>query len=837
MIARHHALGLASYPSRVCRAFACAGALALLAPPAASQEPAAPAGEPAAQPAQATPAPPAAIPVPEVAQRAEELAAALRELEAGLAPEPALQEIESRLPGLSERIAARLEATEQILSAGAQLHAAGSLASAWQTLRAELDAASSLLTRRATILEADVADLQAREEIWRLTRDEARASQAPKPVLARIQAALELLRATRERAEKRRSEVLLLQDRVTRERAACDDALGRLAQYRSEVVGKILVRDSAPVWRIEVVRRNPGEVAARVRDAAQAELIELREYARGRASLLVIAGGLFLGLAVLLRRSRRRARRWLEQEPALATTVRLIQRPWSAAWILTLLLLIWGLESPPHLFSQLIGLAVAFPVLRVLLHVIDPAFRFALYGAVGFFVTDRLRDLLSAVPFLAQALFLLEMLAAAALVLWLMRPARLRRLDAAQVGAFSLRLLALLLRTLGLLVAVAFVAGSLGTMQLARLLGEAALTSVYAALLLYVGRGAAASLVAVALRLRPLALLRMVRMHRHRIERRVDTALGWLALVLWVGAVLAGFELLQPALSMLRAALAAEIMPGPAEVTLGDLVAFVLTLWAAFLVSRFVRFALEEDVFPRAHLARGVPYAASSLLHYTILFGGFLLALSAIGLDINRFTVLAGAFGVGIGFGLQNVVHNFVSGLILLFERPIQVGDTVQIGDLMGDVRRIGIRSSTLRTAEGAEVILPNASLISDHVTNWTLSDRMRRIDVPVGVAYGSDPDRVLELLTAAARSVPGVVQQPEPLALFTGFGESALDFQLRVWTDRLEDFFQVRSALVLAMHHALRDAGIEIPFPQRDLHLRSAPPQARTTLPDERPE
>ena len=157
-------------------------------------------------------------------------------------------------------------------------------------------------------------------------------------------------------------------------------------------------------------------------------------------------------------------------------------------------------------------------------------------------------------------------------------------------------------------------------------------------------------------------------------------------------------------------------------------------MWLAYLVSAFIRFALSEDVYPRTRLTRGISYAISSLLNYVIIALGLLLALGALGLDLTKVTILAGAFGVGIGFGLQSIVNNFVSGLILLFERPVHVGDIVEVGTTSGEVARIGIRASTLRTWQGAEVIVPNAQLVTERVTNWTLSDRTRRIDLRVGV-------------------------------------------------------------------------------------------------------
>ena len=231
---------------------------------------------------------------------------------------------------------------------------------------------------------------------------------------------------------------------------------------------------------------------------------------------------------------------------------------------------------------------------------------------------------------------------------------------------------------------------------------------------------------------------------------------------------------------------------------------------------------LDEEVYPRVNLPRGVPFALSTLGRYAILLVGFIVAVGALGFDLDRVTILLGAFGVGIGFGLQNVTNNFVSGLILLFERPVQVGDRVELVDLSGQVKRIGIRATTVRTWDGADVIVPNAMLISDRVINWTLAYRLRRITIPVGVAYGTDPRAVIDLLSEVARGDARICRDPAPIVVFVGFGDSSLDFQVRVWTDQEEDWIAVRSDVAMAAHDAMRDARIEIPFPQRDLHLRS---------------
>jgi small-conductance mechanosensitive channel len=225
------------------------------------------------------------------------------------------------------------------------------------------------------------------------------------------------------------------------------------------------------------------------------------------------------------------------------------------------------------------------------------------------------------------------------------------------------------------------------------------------------------------------------------------------------------------------------------------------------------------ELFTRLRLPRGVPGAISMMVRYTIIGFGFFLAISAIGVDLGKFGLLAGAMGVGLGFGLRNIIENFVSGLILMFERPIQVGDTVEVGDVLGNVLRIGVRSSTVKTFDGSEVIVPNANLISNIVTNWTMSDQRRRIKLSVKVALGNDPYQTLELLLKPAREHQGVLKFPEPMATFNGFGDNYLEFTLYYWIT--ENILQTPSEVALGVHDSIRNAGIDTPRPKGDFNLK----------------
>jgi small-conductance mechanosensitive channel len=210
---------------------------------------------------------------------------------------------------------------------------------------------------------------------------------------------------------------------------------------------------------------------------------------------------------------------------------------------------------------------------------------------------------------------------------------------------------------------------------------------------------------------------------------------------------------------------------------------------------------------------------------------GFLFALASAGFELSQLTLLISALGIGIGFGLQGIVNNFVSGLIVAFERPFQVGDMIEVGPLMGRVRTIGLRASTIRTYDGAEIIVPNAGLISGELINWTLSDRKRRIDIPVDVAYGSDMQQVREILIQVASESPNALDDPEPFVLFRGFGDDGLKFELRFWTPDADERLRTFSDVAMQINSEFESAGIRIPFPQRDLHLRTASDEVQKAL------
>jgi small-conductance mechanosensitive channel len=251
----------------------------------------------------------------------------------------------------------------------------------------------------------------------------------------------------------------------------------------------------------------------------------------------------------------------------------------------------------------------------------------------------------------------------------------------------------------------------------------------------------------------------------------------------------------------------------------------VIILLIFVLISRGLRKLLKSRLFDKHHLDEGIQLVILKLTHYLLMGLGIIIAVQSIGLNLTSLAVVFGLLSVGIGFGLQNVAANFVSGLIILFERPIKIGDRITIGDVWGDVMNINLRATLIRTIDNIAIIVPNSEFISSRVTNWSYRDPKVRVHIPVGVAYGSDVALVTSSLLEAARSHPEVMPDPAPNVWFTEFGNSSLNFELLVWTLDPKRRPEVISDLNKSIDAIFRKNKIEIPFPQRDLHIRSSIP------------
>jgi len=800
--------------------------LALALAAGACEEAPTPTGE-ASAPSKTGPAPPAAPPTPSAIAISEipgDAAAAegvVREMTSHLAPGPEVADAPGQIAAIEARWARLLKQPALSSAEEVQLIQLQDFDGELRELEVTGSKLEAALTTRARTLDADLARLTGMGRRWSETLASATESGAPESILIHVTATAASVEQLRKDIKTRRDEALTELDRVSRIRSALAAARVATADRRTEAQRHLFALAEAPIWRTAWAGRPMGR-------SAQAQLTRdfqrLRDYLRNAGPREAgLFWAFFLGGIIVLLLLRGAAAECAKVDPYARAAVRLIDRPVAAAILTALIFRVWAAPpGAPVLFYEIVWVGAIVSTAVLLTRLFGPTLWRSLYALTAAACLVPLRYLYEQDPLLDRLVLLLQVSVVGAALAADLASGRWKR--AFPKALWRRATTAVIVGALTLL-AAAFVLAIIGYIGTARLLRNGVIGSLGLALISVGAYALLYGFLSTLLVTRPARALRLVQSRAEVIRRALRRLLALLFSVEWAIWSLRSFGVQDQASRLLQGFLNASLAVGSATVSVSGILTFLAVLAATYLAAALLRFWLEGEILPRLPLKAGLAFTISTTIRYGIIVGGVLLAFSAAGISLSRVTLLAGALGVGIGFGLQNLVGNFVSGLILLFERPIEVGDFVDVGSSIGYVRRIGIRSSTVQTAEGAEVIVPNGDLISKSVINWTLSDRRRRIEIKVGVAYGSDPEKVIGLLLKAGADHPEALTDPAPAAYFMGFGDSSLDFVLHVWAGRFEQGLALQSAVRRAVHRLLGEAGIEIPFPQRDLNLRSVAP------------
>ncbi|MDE0886098.1 MAG: mechanosensitive ion channel [Myxococcota bacterium] len=763
------------------------------------------------------------IPISEIGPESERTKGSLNEVLLSIQPDGTFEAIILGLPDVLSDIEVTSEQSQQIQELNASVSDLDRLARDWDPIMTQLTRFEGRLDRRVRRVDEAMVRIGEQRRRWAATRRALEGQQVSGEVILQIDEVDAAIRDAVERANTQQAAGVRLQSDVARLEQQVEEYLASIALARQIVVSRVFMPDSPPAWSSEIWQTLTGKEIGNNLEALRNQYTEAQNKflaAEGQKSLLFFF--LTLGLVVSMFALRKRINDRLRLEEDVEALRGMFSRPISLGILLAFVASLGIFSGSLRTLEYILSAMAVLPAVLILRQILDRPFYPALNITLAIYFLENTRAIFIGFPVFSRVLFLLEMgflMVCAVIWIWRTSERNPAKPESQVMDSFIGRLS---LKTILLASGVALVANAAGYTFLSRLVGTALAFAIYGSVVLYGSSRVLAGLASLAMSARPLNRLGMVRRNRGLLLGRFRLAtmvvFGWF----WVRAVLIRLELWPSLIQTWKTLVATEVPLPQISITLGDLLASGLVFYGSLLFSRFLRFSLDEDIYPRLQVRTGRSNAISTLLQYIILVFGFAFAAAALGFDANRFTLLAGAFGVGIGFGLQTIVNNFISGIILLTEQPIQVGDTIEMGPVFGEVQRIGIRSSTVRSFQGAEIIVPNADLISQQVTNWTLSDRKRRIEIPVGVAYGSDPNEVLGLLAEVTKNSAQILPTPEPYTLFTGFGDSSLNFEVRAWTDNFDQFLRVKSAVSVGISEALAEAGITIPFPQRDLHVRT---------------
>jgi len=605
---------------------------------------------------------------------------------------------------------------------------------------------------------------------------------------------------------------------------------GQIKSAQENATKQLLSRRQSPIWK-EFSQKTNVKLIREQRSLVDDNMAGLRDFYQNyaiRIWLNVIAFLIIIVLVFLLFRNLKH--NIPEKDLSRGSAIyKILSRPVSSAFLINYVLTFLIFEMLPDSIRLINTIILFVPVLLILSDIITgPARKYIFFPIIAALLVQV--HSLGYSDTLISRIFLLLIILFSLLVILsiLARKSQREYVISTRFGNYVYGLLWLMLGIMSL----SLISVIIGAVLLAEFITYASIRSSALALILYALSVALNSVIISLLHSKRLGGMNLIKQHYNIILKRLFNVVNFISIVIWVIFTLRFFTFWDEIYKGIKSVLTYTLTMGTVNLSLGNILIFIFIVWFTLWISSIIRIIFEEEVAPKVKLKRGVPGAISLIIRISLITMGFLIAIAAAGVEMSKLAILLGALGVGIGFGLQNIFNNLISGIILAFERPLNEGDIIEVGSYKGIVKEIGIRSSTIRTAEGAEVIVPNGNLISNELVNWTLTDPKRRVEVAVGVEYGTNIEQVLQILRDCAHAHSEVLTDPEPLAVFTSFGESSLDFRLLFWIATAEHRrLQIQSDIAVLVNNALEEAGIKIPFPQRDLHVKTVDPSLTNNL------
>jgi small-conductance mechanosensitive channel len=748
----------------------------------------------------------------------------LREKRTHLLSATRKEEIASRMDTLLFRLALlredpRIHNIDQL-----NLRSLENLQSDWSLLDNLFDVEQETLNEYLQNIEGHRSELAGLMSLWTLTSETVDKETTAELVLSQIDSTLDDIRRTNTRFD---SDSKFIQEELVEISSGViftNEVLEKIILAKQEVTKTLLSLSSPPIWK-EISRKKDTTIVFRQqRSLLDDSVTGVKDFYSRYSHRLWLHFVLTVMIIIIVYIIFSNLRHTLPEtdSPGAHAIKNITKQPLASGWLVSLLLAFILYTNLPESVILLISLLLFPPMIIILRAVITTnARKYIMLPLIAIIMVELHSIGYSETMFSRFWLMFIILYGLFTLALIFGRKSQreviIRKrygklITAAGVAGF-------------IMLSIAFFANIIGAIALSEFLTHSVIESVTVALFLYACAAILNSIATTLVYSDYIKKSSILSQYQGLIHKRFIGLINLLAAILLINLTLRIFNIWDPVWGGIKHVITYNIHVGTMEFSLWNLALFFLIIWVTIWISRLVRTVFEGEAGLRDRMRRGVPGAVSLILRITIFTIGFMLAVAAAGVKMDKLAILLGAFGVGIGFGLQNIFNNLVSGIILAFERPIKEGDIIEVGSFLGIVKEIGIRSSIIRTYDGSEVVLPNGNLISNELINWTRTDMRRRGEVRVGVKYGTDPQKVIDLLTEVAGTHEQVLSQPTPVTLFLGFGDSSLDFRVLFWIGDADLRYVVQSEVAVMVNRAIVDSGIEIPFPQRDLHVRSVDP------------
>ncbi len=682
------------------------------------------------------------------------------------------------------------------------------------------------------------SEIQKREEenskieilinIWEMTYNAERSTPLSNSVQQNLRGLISKLKATDKKIDTYLNNLLEIELKLNNIYTDFNNLINKIDDARDYASKNLWIPDSDPIWEIYSTRRDSIGIETKLRQAFSAQKHDAHEYIQFYRVNIILAIVIMVLILVSFYFLRYRILNKEFEDPKHQenATLRLFSKPFFPGLLIGLYTSFILLPEKPFIIEDLIFLIALIPFTLVLMYIIRSKKRYlviflsfilalSIFSQFGFDIEVFSRTFMLLITILSLIL----------LIVILKSPWDNLNDQPKMKSAFRV-----LAKTSLVILILCLVGNIIGNYTLTSILLFGILATVFTGISIYLVYLIVIGLIIAVFNSQWGQSYRIIKRYNKEIVKKIRRILVFILALYFTIESLKNFKIFSSLFESIETFLITPYKLGNFSFTVNDILLFILILVITNWISRFVQFILQEQVLFKSRKQKDLSASISSMVKFMIVTVGFFIAALASGFPLDKITLLISAFGVGIGFGLQSIFNNIVSGIILVFERPLQVGDTIEVGQLLGVVKSIGIRASTIRTFDGSEVIVPNGNLVSNELINWTLSDSQRRLIIKVGVAYGTDPNEVIKILMDVAKKKEGLLESPAPYVLFKEFGDSALGFELRCYTES-DDWLFILSDLHVEVNDAIKEAGIVIPFPQRDLHIKTMDPNIVKTV------
>lgn len=759
---------------------------------------------------------PEAIPVIHIIEEIGGANDDIKEIELKIELEQSISRIDSLLPVYTETVEERKVLAINFLSRSPNLQRVDNLIKTWNRHRDVFENFQTTINlfaeRNAIFLET----IPYSEKTWELTYQNAEQKEVPTELLINIKSVWDRYKEIETIVIANNNKYLNLQSQVSGQIDIIDEVIENLKSLRYSEVYQIFHLRSQPLWKTSF-KNFTNSVQKEGEEAVTQNINVIRNYISAKEHTIylfaIVIALIFIGIRVIKRSLLQHQSAKVDEKLQQAANIIIKDTFWVIAFLTVLSAIFMFINTPKLWFDiNLFLLLVAAAILVI--PRLPERFRNVPYFVIVIFILNVAKTYFWLSPSQNRIYLLIEIFIFAGILTYLTYPYRINsKLNLSRFGSLLIRSTPVFY----IILVIALISNVLGYTNLTevsiKIIDQGSqLTLIFYAILI-IAYGIALGFINMHYRRK----LDFSAINRTVLELKVIRAIRFAVLICWLFYFLNMIGLYQPLATTIDSILSVPYKVGSVSFTLGMILGFIGILATSFLITGLISFLLDgqEVKLNFITLPKGVPAAISLVIRYFILALGFVLALSVLGIDLSKFNLLAGALGLGIGFGLQNVVSNFISGIILVFERPILTGDVVEVNNLLGIVSKIGVRSSRISTYDGAEVVVPNNKLISDNLINWTLTNNIRRNEIWIGASYGSDPNQVLEVLLKVVSENKMALKNPAPMALFEKFGENALSFRLLFWV-YFQNSLKSKSDVSIAIYNRFDELGIEIPLPQR---------------------